>query len=58
MMTGTVISDTTIVTVDLIDVIAVIAGPIVAMTTVIDVIIAAIIAVRTDVTTIVSMTGR
>jgi hypothetical protein len=57
-MTGTVISDTTTVTVDLIDVIAVIAGPIVAMTTVIDVIIAAIIAVRTDVTTIVSMTGR
>jgi hypothetical protein len=51
-MTGTVISATTIVTVDLIDVITVIAGPTVAMTTGIDMTIAAM----TDATTIVAMT--
>jgi hypothetical protein len=55
--TGTVTSATTIVTADLIDVITVIAGPIVAMMTGIDMIITAIIAATTDVTTIITMTA-
>jgi hypothetical protein len=56
MMTATVISATTIVTVDLIDMITVIAGPIVTMMTGISMIIAAIITATTDVTIIVAMT--
>jgi hypothetical protein len=52
-----VISATITVTVDLIDVIIVIVGPIIAMTTGIDVIIVAIITATTNVTTIVAMTA-
>jgi hypothetical protein len=53
---GTATSASTTVTIDLIDVITVIAGPIVAMTTGIDMIIAATTAAMTDATTIIPMT--
>jgi hypothetical protein len=56
--TGTVTNALTTVTVNLIDVIIVIAGPTIAMTTGIDVIITATTAATTDVTTIVIMTTR
>jgi hypothetical protein len=56
MTTGTVTSASTTVTVDLIDVITVTAGPIVAMRTGIDVIIAATTAVMLDATTTVATT--
>jgi hypothetical protein len=51
MTTGTVVNASTIVTVDLIDEITVIAGPILATTIGIDVIIAATIAAMTGATT-------
>jgi hypothetical protein len=56
--TGTVTNALTTITVNLIDVIIVIAGPTIAMTTGIDVIITATTAATTDVTTIVIMTTR
>jgi hypothetical protein len=57
LTTGTVINATTTITVDLIDVITVIASPTVAMTTGIDMTIATTTAAMTDVTTIAAMTA-
>jgi hypothetical protein len=57
MMTGTVLNASTIVIVDLIDEITVIAGPILAMTIEIDVIITTTTAAMTDATTTVMMTA-